>query len=373
MKFIFALAALLALIHCRGRDFAKPMPRFTGTASDTLIIFQSADEEYGRGTRIHFIDPATGSGSELDSKAVTPTKEIMNEPHLVFAAQLVGQSGKSSRLISKAEEQKRVVAPYTVSQLSPDNALYLRATPGVVTLVRTDGSAEYLLREDWADCAWQTASEFVCLVGKYQERRAIIAYDFATRRSNLLYEIKSKAKLENLRLVPGGTNAVFTENSADSVAIYRLDIKNKACTKIADFTQRYIFGLEVSPQGIVAARIVDSKHPEGKLNPYDIWVSAAFGAARAPGYLLNLKALESPGFFSGKGFIGVDSFAFSPDGKSLAVLMSGEDDCRMVDEGGNYACRKDIYIVDRDKPQVRRLTEFQIQSAERLQWRKFTK
>lgn len=373
MKYLFAVAALILLLHCRGRDFAKPMPRFAGTLAEALIIFQSADEEYGRGARIHFIDPATGSGSELDSKITTPTLEVIKEPHLVFAAQLVGKTGKTARLISKAEEQKRVVAPYTVSQLSPENAMFLRATPGTVTVVRTDGSAEYLLREEWADCAWLDASEFICLKGKYQERRAIISYNFASRRSQVLYEIKGKAKLDNLRLAPGLMVAAFTENTADTVAIFRLDLKTRACSKVADFTQRYIFGLEISPGGVIAARTVNSKHSEGKLDPYDIWVSVPFGPARAPGYLMNLAALESPGFFSGRGFIGVDSFAFSPDGKSLAVLMSREDDCRMADEGGNYACRKDIYIVDRDKPEVRRLTELQIQSAERLQWRKFTK
>jgi hypothetical protein len=179
--------------------------------------------------------------------------------------------------------------------------------------------------------------------------------------------------LENLRLAPNGQSAVFTENTADAVSIYRLDLRSGTCQKVAGFSQSYIFGLEVSQDGTIAARIIGSKHPEGKLTPYDIWVSAPFGAARVPGYILNLPALESPGFLSGKGFIGVDSFAFSPDGKSLAILMSGEDDCRMADEGGNLACRKDIYIVDRDKPELRRLTKLQVQSAERLQWRKFMK
>lgn len=366
------LSLAILFSACRGRDFAKAMPPLKSATTDTLLVFRSADENFPRTPRVHFIDPATGAGTELDRKTPSPVSAVLAEPHIVYGSYAVTKQGKFARLVADEETQSDHIDPHADSLLSPNQQHFIRRAPGKVVTARTDGSIAMLLKEDLAECAWRTASAFVCLAGKYQETRAIVEYDLYTRNKKTLHSITGKYKLDNLRLRPDGKAAAFTQNLADTVSVHLLDFSTNTVNTVAEFHGRYIFDLAVSADGIIAARIVNSKHTDGKLDPYDVWVSAPFGSARSAGYLLNLPSLGSPGFFSGKGFTGVDSFAFSPNGNSLAILMSGEDDCRMADEGGNLACRKDIYIAQRDKAGMRRVTQFQIQSAARLRWLRFS-
>lgn len=373
--FILALAlcALGYCTACRGREFAKPMPPLKETAAETLLVFQSDEQDNFSGARVHFVDPASGTGSELSKIKAEGVSELLKEPHLTYGRYLITNRGKYAEMLSAEERASSRPDAHTSSLLSPDKKYYLRAGFGKVAIALTNGSAEEARREDWANCGWRDATRIICLQGKYQERRQIIEYDVASRQRKVLHEVAGKIKLENLCLSPDRKIAAFTAGINDKVAILILDLKSGEKKQIADFQERYIFALAVTIEGIVAARIVNSKHSEDKLEPYDIWISAPFGGLPAAGYLLRLPALDSPGFVSGKGYRGVESMSFSPDGKKLAFLMSGENDCRMADEGGNLACRHDIYVVERDSPGVRRLTQFQIQSAKVLHWLKFDK
>ena len=357
---------------CRGRDFAKAMPPLKSATADTLLVFRSADEYSPKTPRLHFVDPTTGAGTELDRKTPSQIAAVLAEPHIVYGSYAVTKQGKFARLVPDEEMQSGHIDSHADSLLSPDGRHFLRRVPGKVVIADIDGSTALLLKDDFSECAWRTAAVFVCLAGKYQETRAIAEYDLNSRKKQILHSITGKHKLENLRLRPDGKTAAFTQNLADSVTVQLWDFSAQSVRTLAEFKGRYIFDLAISADGIVAARIVNSKHAEGKLDPYDLWISAPYGSATSAGYLLNLPSLDSPGFFSGRGFTGVDSFAFSPDSNSLAILMSGEDDCRMADEGGNLACRKDIYVVERNIPGMRRLTEFQITSAAKLRWLKFS-
>ena len=373
IKFILLVPFYLLFLACRGRDFAKPMPALKVAPVESLIVFRSADEHRANFPRIHFVDPSNGAGTELDRSTPTALGAVLAEPHLVYGSLAITNHGKFAQLLPVAEAQAGKVYSYAVSQLSPDGRYFLRRQPGKLTIARSDGGSSVNVTDDLADCAWRSNDAMVCLAGKYQETRAIVEVDLRGQKKATLYAEAGKPKLENLQVSRDGRLAAFSRNLADTVSILLLDLNDRRVRTIAEFQQRYIFALALAPDGTVAARIVNSTHTPGKLDPYDVWISAPFGGRSSPGYLLNLPALEAPGFFSGKGFTGVDSFAFSPDGQALAILRSGEDDCRMADEGGNLACRKDIYIVARNQPGVRRLTQFQIQSAEQVRWLKFEK
>lgn len=368
---LFGAGLCILIVACRGREFAKPMPSFRGVAAEALIVFQSANEYPARGARIHLVNSATGEGSELDTSAPVAPKQILAERHLIYGAYLIGQSGQHALLSGEAGSANRHDFTYTSSLLSPGKKFFLRNLVGKVIIGKTDGMGAFTMKEDLADCNWLTTAEIVCLSGKYQDRREVVGYDILAHKRRLLYHSEGKARLDNLRFAPDMQVAAFTESTDDNTAIIEMDLPLGAHRRLSELRQRYVFGLAVSVDHIVAARTVKSKHEDDKLEPNDVWISAPYGDAKTPGLLLQLPALASPGFFSGKGFLGVESMAFSPDGQSLAVLMSGEDDCRMGDEGGNLACRKDIYIINRKQPGIRRLTQFQVQSAEKIQWLRY--
>lgn|GEM_PF-3484623 len=374
LRTIFGCAGLLAAFAaCRGREYAKPMPPFRGIASDALIVFQSANEMPARGARVHLIDPITGNGSELDTKAPVAAKQILGEPHIIYGAYLIGNSGRHALLSGEPASGNRYDFTYATSLLSPGKKFFLRSVIGKVIIGKTEGPGALEIKEELADCNWLTTAEIVCLSGKYQERREIVGYDVLNHKRRTLYRTTGKAKLDNLRFAPDMQLAAFTENSDDNVAIIELDLPLAGTRRLTELKGRYVFDLVVSVDHIIAARTVKSQHADDKLEPHDVWISTAYGEAKAPGLLLQLPALASPGFFSGKGFRGVESMAFSPDGNRLAVLMSAEDDCRMGDEGGNLLCRHDIYIIGKSEPGVRKLTNYGIQSAAKIRWLKFEK
>lgn len=342
------------------------MPVYRAGTSAALLVFQSQDEMAARGPRIHLVDAVTGIAAELDRESAVSAAEVLKEPHLTYGAYLIGQSGRHAVLAGKGADAREF--GYSTSILSEDSRKFLRNQIGSI-LVGDIATGEVIeLRDELADCAWSGKTSLICLKGKYQERRDVVRIDLANRQKTTLYTAQGKAKLENFRLSHEHKSAVFTENIADQVKIQRLEISTNNLQTVADFPDRYIFDLALAGDGTIAARIVSSKREGEKLQPFDIWVSTAYADIAAPGYLLRLPALDSPGFFSGKGFRGVESFAFSPDASVLAILMSGENDCRMADEGGNLACRHDIYLVERQKPGLRRLTHYQITSANRLRW-----
>jgi hypothetical protein len=349
------------------------MPSFKGVTAEALIVFQSANEHPARGARVHLVNTITGEGSELDTSTPVAPKLVLTEPHFIYGAYLIGQSGQYALLTGELSSANRQDFTYTTSLLSPGKKFFLRNLIGKVIIGKTESTGAFTIKEDLADCNWLTTAEMVCLSGKYQDRHEIVGYDILARKQRVLYRSEGKAKLDNLRFAPDMQVGVFTESTDDSTAIIEMELPLGASRRLAELRQRYVFGLAVSVEHIVAARTVKSKPEKDKLEPYDVWISAPYGDAKAPGLLLQLPALASPGFFSGKGFTGVESITFSPDGQSLALLMSGEDDCRMGDEGGNLLCRHDIYLVEKGKPGVKRLTNFGIQSASKIRWLKFEK
>lgn len=366
------LALLTWLPACRGREFAKPMPPFAGAASESLIVFQSDDEANFRRPRIHFISPGDGRASELDQKRSADLQKVISEPHIVYSGIMVATDGGHAPLVT-AKEATGQISVHADSIVSPDGKRFLRSDLSSITVQTISTKAEAGPASELADCDWESADSIICLAGKYQERRQIVRLGADLQRREVLFKTAGKPKMENLIVAPDKKSAVFTTNEADNVTIYRLHLATGRVEAQESFTGRYIFSLGVSGEGVIAARIVHSKHTPDKLDPYDVWISQPYGPAKAKGYLLNLPALDAPGFFSGKGFRGVDAFAFSPDGKSLALLMSGENDCRMADEGGNLACRQNVYVVEKDNQTIRQLTQFRMTSARKIRWVKFTR
>lgn len=369
-RLLILIGIISVLNSCRGREFAKPMPPFTRATSESLIVFQSDDELDFRSPRIHFISPIDGQASELDRKRTAPVAQVMSAAYIVYAGLLIAGDGTHAAL-STAQETTGNTSAHGDILVSPDGVRFFRRDLVRLTVRNLRDKAEYGPLGDLADCDWETSDSILCLSGKYQQRRQIVRLSADLKKRSVLFEIASKEKLENLVVAPDKKTVVFTANRDDRVTLYRLNLASGNARPEESFAGRYIFAIAVSADGVIAARIVKSRHEPDTLDPYDVWISEPFGPATKKGYLLNLPALDSPGFFSGKGFRGVDGFAFSPDGQRLAILMSRANDCRMADEGGNLACRQNIYIVDRGGPALRQLTEFHMTSARKLQWLKF--
>ncbi|MBL8018444.1 MAG: hypothetical protein JNM27_02165 [Leptospirales bacterium] len=315
MSRILLLLTLFVMNSCRGREYLEEQPAFRNYSGTGILAFSSGREGV-HGRRMILVDPESGAAYDLDPAL----KKDSIAGGVSFGAFRFLSSGEWA--IVEKESPRRPLEP----------GLYLKAS------------------------------------GTYQKETRLIltSQPGSPAEERILFEAGPD---ERIGAVAGNGHGLgaFCLIKNQNISFYTIG-RNGPPVRVGELSGYYVFDLAISRTGTVAARISPIERQDEKLSPADIWISEAFGPASSPGILLKLRALDSPGFLTGRGFEGVKDLAFSPDGQTLAVLLSQEDDCRMVDEGGNLGCRKNIRLIYSKSPNGRQLTKLRTTQADRLDW-----
>lgn len=359
-----ALSSLLLLftaIACRGREYLSALPR-TGQVTGGVVALVAASEAPVSTPRAVVIQPESGEASELNLVANAPLKETYRETVLQLAQFVVSRDGKVSSL--SPEPEKRSGSFHACTQ-SPRREHVACLTATGLSFMNAATGERVLRRGAYRSCAWRSPKKFICLEGEYNKENHIVELDAAADKAVVLVR-KNGERITGLA-ANGATGSFAYATGKDAAWRFWRNTKGSGnAESVGDLTGYYIFDTRISAQGVVAARIASALRSDDKLVPRNIWVSHEFGGRK--GVLLDLAELPAPGFFSGAGFEGVESFDFSPDGEVLAILMSGQNDCRMVDEGGNVACRMNIHIFDSRTRELKQLTHFRATELRSVRW-----
>ncbi|AFM11340.1 hypothetical protein [Turneriella parva] len=358
-----ALIILFAASACRGREYLAALPNAGGEVPSGVVALVAAAEAPHRASRAVLIHPASGAATELELIQNAQLKEIYQDTKLIVDQYALSRLGKIAQLAPHAHGKNK---SYFACSLSPQRYFVACQISTGISVVDVTTGAEQVHKGSYRSCSWGAAKRLICLEGSYQKENRIVAIDPHEKPITTIAQ-NDKDRITGLTADAGTGRIAYATGKDQSWIFWRKQSLTAAPERLGEISGHYIFDARISPLGVVAARVAAAENREGILRPRNIWVSPEFGGRK--GQLLDLAELPAPGFFSGSGFGGVESFDFSPDGMSLAILMSGENDCRMVDEGGNIACRLNVHIFDSRAGELKQLTHFRATELRSVLWR----
>jgi len=117
----------------------------------------------------------------------------------------------------------------------------------------------------------------------------------------------------------------------------------------------------------IAVRYKDQKI-RNKRTPYNILIVNADGTN--PIQLLKLEKRKDNYIPWGSGYTGVQSIAWSPDGKTLAFIGALKNSCRFKSEGGQMTCKYSLYTVNADGTNLKKHHKLKLANkyTKRLKW-----
>lgn len=204
--------------------------------------------------------------------------------------------------------------------------------------------------------------------GNYQSGQSVYLYDTATQKSKALYT--ANGSFLTLLKVSEDENkvAVVERDAQNKISVRVIDIVSGQSELVLAETVLYsALQLKWSPQGDALALM--AKHDTQSFSPYNLFVIPLVSQKISP--LLSVKTLPRPGFFFGKGYEGVRSFDWTPDGESLIFLGAFEGDCRLSSAGGPVVCNNHLYSVHKDGSAQRKLAKESMTTGmvNRIRWK----
>ncbi len=360
----FLIAALAVLLQCRGREHLGAQSAFRAAPSQGVVVFLADNPPPQRSVRAVIVDTTSGEAGELELLSRDSLSQAIAEPFFSVGGFVVSRSGKNASLVRAFSEKQ---SSHFGCSLSPAGEyVACHAGNGVHVIdLRTQKTSEE--QGELRQCQWRRSSELLCLEGAYQKERRIVALPAGKRGRQILRQ--SDERIGQLAVNTSSGAFAWSVSNDRQQKIFRRRPAGSADELLGSIDNHYVFSLRIASNGAVAARVAPRQRESGNRQPRNIWVSREFNG-RA-GILLTLAELPAPGFFRGAGFDGVESFDFAPDGSQLAILMSGPDDCRMVDEGGNVACRLNVHVYDSKTGGLHQLTHFRATELHTLAWREW--
>lgn len=360
---LIGLILLFTASACRGREYLAALPRVGGEVPGGVVALVATTEAPSRDSRAVLINPESGEASEIELIQNAQLREIYKDTRLVVDQFAVSHQGKIAPLAPHAHSKNQ---SYFACSLSPQRQYVACQSSTGVSITEAATGIELVRKGSYRGCVWVAAKRLVCLEGAYQKENRIVSMSPTEPQTTTIIQ-NDKDRITALAADALTGRIAYATGKDKSWIFWRTQIGTAAPERLGEISGHYIFDVRISHEGVVAARVAAAVSTEGKLRPRNIWVSPDFGGRK--GLLLDLAELPAPGFFSGSGFGGVESFDFSPDGMSLAILMSGQNDCRMVDEGGNVACRLNVHIFDSRAGELKQLTHFRATELRSLLWR----
>lgn len=352
-------------MHCRGREYLTDLPAYRNTAANSVIVLRAETEGRGQ-TRLIVIDPNTGSASEVKS-AEFPTPENFQREELIGERDLLLARAGTIVSLKGPDAASRM---YTGHQLSPDGRYFLARGGKGIVVKPLSGAGSMQSAGAFRDCGWVSRVALVCIEGPYQKETRLVQLSLPQLRRSIIVETQGEY-LRGLATDPERGSIAYATQADKLVRFWLRSAAANPPRLLGELQVHYVFGIALSSQGTLAARVASAERSAELLQPHNLWFSGTAGHRQ--GLLLDLPALAAPGFFSGAGYEGVEAFDFSPDGAALGILMSSRDGCRMADEGGNLACRLNVFTYEIPRGVLRQLTQFKASQLNGLAWRAWSR
>lgn len=364
-SFPFLIAALLVCIHCRGREYLTGLPAYRDTPANSVIVLRAESEGSGP-TRLIVIDPNTGSSSEVKAPGLQTPENFQREELIAERDLLLARAGT----IASLKGSDAAGRTYTGHQLSPDGRYFLARGGKGIVVTPLAGAGSMQSTGQFRDCRWVSRVAIVCIEGPNQKEARLVQLTLPQLQRSILVETQGEY-LRGLATDPERGSIAYATQADKLVRFWLRSAVANPPRLLGELQGHYVFGIALSSQGTIAARVASVERSAELLLPRNIWFSGTAGHRQ--GLLLDLPALAAPGFFRGAGFEGVEAFDFSPDGAALAILMSSRDGCRMADEGGNLACRLNVFTYEIPRGVLRQLTHFKASQLNGLAWRAWSR
>ena len=183
----------------------------------------------------------------------------------------------------------------------------------------------------------------------------------------------SQAALDSLTvLTPGGEAVVFVALSAgDRPGEHRGEVvwadgaSERTLLSLGSGSDAW--SPKIAPDGGAVAVMARPPSQGEARSPTNLYVGALGPAAEPLRPLLPLEA-KTPTFLPfGGAYKGVVALAWSPDSQRLAFLAALEGDCRKGGMG-ELVCSYDLYVIDADGQNLRRLTSVGFTEQPALRW-----
>lgn len=368
-SFPVLIAALLVCMQCRGREYLTGLPAYRNTPAGSVIVLRAETE--GRSQpRLIVIDPDTGSATEVKSTEFSTAANFEREEWIAERDLLLARTGAVVSLKSLRKGTGAARPNYTGYQLSPDHRHFLVRDSNGVAVIPLAGEGRLHSTGEFRDCRWLSRLALACIEGPYQKETRIVQFALPKLQRSILVETQGEY-LRALATDPERGSFAYATQADKLVRFWLRTAAANPPKLLGELHGHYVFGIALSAQGTLAARVAPAESRPDLLAPRNIWFSGT--SERNPGLLLDLPTLPAPGFLSGAGFLGVEAFDFSPDGKALAILMSSRNGCRMADEGGNLACRLNVFTYEIPRGVLRQLTHFKASELHGLVWRAWSR
>ena len=364
-SFPLLIAALLFVMQCRGREYLTGLPAYRSSPAKSVIILR-AETEGRRDARLVIVEPDTGTATEVNSPQVPVAQSVKHDEIIAERDLLLTRSGS----IWSLKDSDAAGRTYTGHQLSPDGRHLLARGGNAIFVTPLFGEGRMQATGQFRDCRWVSAAAVACIEGPYQKETRLVQLSLPQLRRSILVETQGEY-LRELATDPVRGSIAYATQAEKLVRFWLRSATEGRAKILGELPGHYVFALAVSSQGTVAARVASAERSAELLLPQNIWFSGT--RDHRQGLLLDLPALAHPGFFSGAGFQGVEAFDFSPDGTALAILMSSRDGCRMADEGGNLACRLNVFTYEIPRGSVRQLTHFKASQLNGIAWRTWSR
>ncbi len=366
MKSIFNFLPFILMF-----SFFSSVSQAVDLYKDPLILFKDNTNQWS------VVNAQTGQVTE---KAFKPgnAEGIFKPPYFFHADSIFSSLGYFYHLPFPNNPKVGNVPTGMSSDLSMHRFVYVdytdSTTSNYVAVSDIDGTSMKKITDGGAEPKWISNDLIMLRGGDLLGGNKI----FTVKPDGVgLKEIYNSAPngLSYLSLSKKRDEVVFTErtggnNGADTL-INSVNVQTGAKTlwvSSPDFF--YALTPRFSPDGSKVAFMARSELIiPGKMSPYNLWVVDRPGDK--PRALLKIDNLDRPGFIFGKGYTAVASFDWSSDGSKLAFLAAMDGDCRMMNEGGGIDCHYDVYVVDADGTNFKRLTRLKLKKGGGIHWVNF--
>lgn len=350
---------LLSLVGCGGRQ-SLDAPPLTAWPDGPVILLRV---ESG----LIVVNPDEGGPRRLSTTPAPSAEAALQDAPVLFSPQLLTPTGLAWSLPLPRGAGGASLSPdgRSVAYTAPDERGGAR-----VRRVGVDGQGDAAVSDQGGEVTWLADGKLGLRDGDALAGRHVVRVG-ADGAGLTVLATGGARSLKNPSFTPGGEAVVVVAMSPGdrpgehkSEVVWADGASERAMLSLGSGSDAW--SPKIAPDGRAVAVMARPPSVGEERAPTNLYVGD-LGAEEALRALLPLEA-KTPTFLPfGSAYKGVVAFAWSPDSQRLAFVAALEGDCRKGGMG-ELVCSYDLYVIDADGQNLRRLTSVGFTELPALRW-----
>ena len=351
---------LLSLVGCGGRQSLDAAPLTAWPEGPVILLRVDAG--------LIVVNPDEGGPRRLTTTPATTADDALNAAPALFSPQLLTPTGLAWTLPLPKGAGGASLSPdgRSVAYTAPDDKNGAR-----VRRMGVDGLGDEPVSDQGGEVTWLVDGQLGMRDGDALAGRHIVRVGADGAGLTVLATGGQRA-LKNPSFTPGGEAVVFVAMSAGdrpgestSEVLWADGVNERALLSLGSGADAW--APKVSPDGKNVLVMARPPNPGGDRAPTNLYVGPIGPTAEPLRALLPLET-KTPTFLPvNSAYKGVVAAAWSPDNLRLAFVAALAGDCRKGGMG-ELVCSYDLYVIDADGQNLRRLTNVGFTELPALRW-----